>query len=45
MHSYPIIYIFTIWTIKEKYQPIINCGKIVQPAEIIKIYNNDVLRS
>ena len=32
-------------TIKEKYQPIINCGKIVQPAEIIKIYNNDVLRA
>ena len=32
-------------TIKEKYQPIINCGKIVQAAEIIKIYNNDVLRA
>ena len=32
-------------TIREKYQPIINCGKIVQAAEIIKIYDNKVLRA
>ena len=32
-------------TIKEKYQPIINCGKIVQAAQIVKIYDNNVLRA
>ena len=32
-------------TIKEKYQPIINCGKIVQAAQIVKIYDSDVLRA
>ena len=32
-------------TIKEKYQPIINCGKIVQAAQIVKIYDSNVLRA
>lgn len=32
-------------TIKKKYQPIINCKKIVQAAQIVKIYDSDVLRA
>ena len=32
-------------TIKENYQPIINCNKIVQAAKIDKIYNKKVLRA
>jgi elongation factor 1-alpha len=33
-------------TIKKNYQPIINCGKIVQSANVEKIYNeNEILRA
>ena len=31
-------------TIKVNYSPIINCGKIVQSAKIMRIYNKAVLR-
>lgn len=31
-------------TIKVNYSPIINCGKIVQSARIMRIYNKEVLR-
>ena len=32
-------------TIKENYQPIINCNKIIQAAKIDKIYDKDILRA
>ena len=32
-------------TIKENYEPVINCNKIVQSAKIIKIYNKKYLRA
>ena len=31
--------------IKENYQPIINCNKIVQAAKVEKIYNKNILRA